>query len=346
MSNRILVITQNVDETDDLLGFFVAWLRAFSEKFERVDVITLAAGTFTLPPHVHVHSLGKERGASKMLQAISCVRLLWRYTPRDGGIFCHMSPIFAIIAWPFARWRRSRLVLWYLHRSRTLRLRLAYALCDTLVTADTMSLTIRGDKIVAVGHGIDTERFAASRDWSTVVQRPLHIMSVGRIAPIKDFGTFVRAVRLLRDRGIQVEARIVGRAILPEHFIEENKLKKFTREFISSSIAWVGFVPYRDMPVQYRWADIIVGCTPRGGLDKALLEAMAAGCVVLSSNDVMRKYLNPYSNVLIFALGNARELAHKVATLSEYAAISHAMVESVQKYHDLKKTISKIYELF
>src|SRR5689334_3750137 len=100
--SRLLVITQKVDEADDLLGFFVSWLREFSAHFDRIDVITLGAGSYDLPANVHVHSLGKEQGATKLRQWFRCLRMLWRYTPTKGAVFCHMSPIFAIVAWPFA----------------------------------------------------------------------------------------------------------------------------------------------------------------------------------------------------------------------------------------------------
>ena len=72
--NRIVIITQDVDEQSDVLGFFVAWIRAFAQRVERVDVITLAKGTYALPANVFVHSLGKEWGSSKIIQAM---RYVW-----------------------------------------------------------------------------------------------------------------------------------------------------------------------------------------------------------------------------------------------------------------------------
>jgi glycosyltransferase involved in cell wall biosynthesis len=339
MSKRLLIITQKVDVTDDLLGFFVAWLRTFSEHFERIDVITLAQGPAELPANVHVHSLGKERGIAKWWQALHGARLLWQLTPKNGGVLCHMSPIFAILAWLFARIRGARLVLWYLHRSNTLRLRLALALCDHLVTAAKESLTVQSSKIVAVGHGIDVKRFAAVRNQD-IGQQPLRLLSVGRIAPIKDFGTFIRAVEILQGRGMDVDARIIGRAISPEHRIEEDKLK-----LIQSKVSWVGFIPYRDMPEQYAWADVVVGCTPRGGIDKALLEGMAAGCVAITSNDAMRGTLEPYANELLFAHGDAKQLADKICAIRSRTDIRDAMVRNVQRYHRLETAIERISAL-
>ena len=56
---KLLIITQKVDENDQLLGFFIDWIRLFSEKFERIIIICLEKGVFELPENVEVISLGK-----------------------------------------------------------------------------------------------------------------------------------------------------------------------------------------------------------------------------------------------------------------------------------------------
>jgi glycosyltransferase involved in cell wall biosynthesis len=342
MKQELLVICQKVDETDDLLGFFVAWLRQFSRHFSSVRVITLGAGVYDVPDNVSVYSLGKERGVARWRRIGMFAKLLWQYTPRHGSIFCHMSPVFAITAWPFARVRGSRLVLWYLHRAVTLRLRLAHAMCDRLVTADTTSLGISSPTIIGVGHGIDTVRFSVpGRKFSS--DRPLRVLSVGRLSPIKNFETLIRAVSLARDRQVALEVRIVGRAVMPnDHQYARKLLELAARLGVSDSIHFFGFVPYRDMPAQFTWADSIVGCTPRGGLDKVLLEGMAAGCVPFTSNDVMRSTLGVDADHLLFSYGSSEDLARALEAFIPSAALSQRMVEAVRRRHDLAQTVDRI----
>ncbi|MEX2033097.1 MAG: hypothetical protein WD889_00860, partial [Candidatus Colwellbacteria bacterium] len=122
---NLLIITQKVDESDDLLGFFVDWIREFSKNFGEVFVITLAKGSYELPPNVHVFSLGKEKGGSRISRIFGFYGLLFKTMPKVGGVFAHMSPVFAIASWPLAVIYRKRIVLWYLHRSVTVRLRVA-----------------------------------------------------------------------------------------------------------------------------------------------------------------------------------------------------------------------------
>lgn len=341
---RIVVICQKVDEKDDLLGFFVAWLRQFARHFDRVDVIALGVWTHDLPGNVRVFSLGKERGSNAFYRLLRLKWLLFRLMPGASAVFCHMSPIFAIATWPFTYLFRSKLVLWYLHRSVTLRLRLALALCDRVVTADADSLRVKNPKIVAVGHGIDTGRFAVpGRQYDA--SRPLRIIGVGRLAPIKDFGTLIRALALLKERETLCEVRIVGRAINPEHHAEEACLRTLVTNLkLDKLVTFVGYVPYPEMPSQYAWADVAVGCTPPGGLDKALLESMAAGCIAVTSNKVMRGTLGAHADALLFRHGEPADLAGKIQNLN-ISALSPAMVRAVREHHDLERTIGRISEL-
>lgn len=345
MKTDLLVICQKVDDTDDLLGFFVAWLREFAGHFRSVHVIALGVGKYDVPDNVRIYSLGKERGVSKVRQALHLIRYLWRHTPRNGAVFCHMSPIFAIWAWPLARLRGARLVLWYLHRSVTARLRLALWLCDGLVTADKNSLRIQDPKILSVGHGIDVARFAVS-DRRPPGDRPLHVLSVGRLSPIKDFGTLIRAASLARERQVSINVRIVGRSVMPADHAYARELTELTARLgLSDIVHFFGFVPYRDMPAHYRWADVVVGCTPPGGLDKVLLEGMAAGCVVLTSNDVMTSSLGERPERLLFNYKDANSLADRLAALDDWDVLSAQMVREVRTRHDLHQAVARISEM-
>ncbi len=344
MPKNLLIICQKVDENDDLLGFFVSWIAGFATHFVQVDVIALGVGTYELPANVHVHSLGKERGVPKWRQALRMTGLLWKHTPEHGAVFCHMSPIFAIVAWPFATLRRSRLVLWYLHRSRTLKLRLALMLCDRLVTADAESLSVRSQKIIAVGHGIDVERFTVS-GRTPPVGRPLRILSVGRLSPIKGFETLIRATAHLRENDVSCEVRIVGKAVMPGDRLYEEQLRSLTTRLrVSDAVHFFGFVPYRDMPAHYRWADVVVGCTPPGGIDKVLLEAMAAGCIVFTSNAVMRTHLGNDADRLVFSVDDPVALAQAVAGVTDFAELSSRMAGLVGK-HTVTDVVSAITAL-
>jgi glycosyltransferase involved in cell wall biosynthesis len=336
MARSLLIICQKADETDDLLGFFPAWISEFAKHYERVEVVALGVGSHAVPANVRVHSLGKERGAPKIQQAVRMARLLWRHTPRHGAVFCHMSPVFAIIAWPLAVLRRSRITLWYLHRSVTLKLRIALLLCRHLVTADAASLRIRSPKIVSVGHGIDTARWAAQH--APMGDRALHLLAVGRLSPIKGLETLIRAASLLTERGVAVEVRIVGKPVMPrDHAYAAELSSLVAKHGMGDVVHFVGFVPHNQLAPHYAWADMVFGGTPKGGIDKALLEGMAAGCVPVTSNTVIQE-------AVLYPHGDAAALADMLERV-EPDALRDEMVRLVQERHELAGTIARIATL-
>jgi glycosyltransferase involved in cell wall biosynthesis len=344
--SRIVVIVQRVDEHDDHRAFLIGWLKEFAKIFDEVSVITVAEGAHALPSNVRVYSLGKERGISKFGQGLRLYQYLIRLLPGARGVFAHASPIFVLAAWPLAFLYRKKLVLWYLHRAAPLKLRLAIRLSTWVVTADAASLTVESPKIISVGHGIDTVHWAVVRDWSVLQRRPLHVASIGRLSPIKGYETLIRSAAILREAEFPVQVRIVGQAVMPGDRRYAASLHELaSRLGMADCVSFVGSVPYRDIIHQYAWADIIVGCTPPGGIDKALLEGMAAGCPVLTSNTAMRRSLEPYADRLVFRHGDAHQLADMILALGDWQAISEAMVRNVREYHDVRRTIASIAAL-
>ena len=341
MPKNLLIICQKVDENDDLLGFFPAWIREFAHHYERVSVITLGAGEAQLPDNVAVYSLGKERGVSRLRRWIALFRNLYRQVPHHDAVFCHMSPIFALCAWPFSKFWHKRLVLWYLHRSRTLRLKLAVALCDAVVTSDIESLTLRSSNIHAVGHGVEVDRYSTPQRVAPD-HRPLRILAVGRLSPIKDFGTLIRAAAHLHEDDIACEVRIIGKTVMKKDTQYAQQLHTLVNRLgIGHIVHFFGFVPHRTMPEHYRWADIVVGCTPTGGIDKALLEAMAAGCVVLTSNTVMKNYLGERAPELIFPHGDSRAPARLIGGIQDFNELARTM-ERLVSVHTPKVVVERI----
>jgi len=347
---KLLIITQKVDAEDDLLGFFVDWIRKFSERFDKVFVITLFKGNYNLPANVFVYSLGKERNNSKIARFWNFYKYLFKLVPESSGIFAHMSPIFAVAAWPVALIFRKRIVLWYLHRSVTFRLRLAEKLVYKIVTASKESLNIKSRKIVETGHGIDVGKFKTEREWLT--GQTLKILSVGRISKIKNYETLIKTAKILRKKGVDFEITIVGRPVMPPDFKYFAKLKKLIDDYkLTSKIKFIGFIPYSRISNYYQRADIFVNLAPKGGIDKVVLEAMAASLPVFVSNRAFSKDLEPYGNYLIFDDQDGADLAGKIINFlnmnpGRKREIARSLTDSVEKNHNLNNLIDKISLLY
>ncbi len=347
---NLLIITQKIDEADDLLGFFVDWVREFSKKFEHVYVITLAKGTYDLPNNVSVYSLGKEKNSSTISRILNFYTYLFRLVPCSSGIFAHMSPVFVLASWPAAFIFRKKIILWYLHRSVTLRLRLAEKLCYKIVTAAKDSLKFKSSKIIEMGHGINPDEFKVIRDG--VFAPRLKILSVGRISKIKNYDTLLEAAQILKERGVDFEVTIIGQPVMSADtaylkFLESLK----ARLDLGSHVNFAGFVPHDKIAAYYKKADIVVGLTPDGGIDKAILESMAAGCITLTSNTVCKKYFDGYADDLIFQFRDPADLAEKIISIIQLPSqnkktISDALVQSILRHHQTHSLIDNISSLY
>ena len=56
---KLLILTQKVDENDDVLGFMHGWIKEFAKHYEKIIVVALGVGQYDLPENVKVLSLGK-----------------------------------------------------------------------------------------------------------------------------------------------------------------------------------------------------------------------------------------------------------------------------------------------
>lgn len=346
---KLLIITQKVDEDDDLLGFFVDWIREFSKHFDKIFVLALAKGKYSLPENVFIYSLGKEIGRSKLFQLAKFYKLLLELVPQSDGIFAHMSPVFAVAGWPIAFIKKKKIILWYLHRSLTLKLKIANLLSYKVVTAAKESLTLKSNKIIEVGHGINIDKFKTEREWSGSKFR---ILSVGRISRIKDYETLLRAAKKLKDHGADFTVKIVGQPIMNPDFSYLESLKILKNNLnLGNSVEFIGFIPHSEIVRYYKETDFVVGLTPQGGIDKTILEGMASGALVLTSNRACEKYFGHYANKLIFKHSDPASLAEKIISLYRLAKydkknISEFVVKSVSEHHDLKNLITKISTLY
>jgi len=120
---------------------------------------------------------------------------------------------------------------------------------------------------------------------------------------------------------------------------------------LSGIIKFVGPKPNRDIQEYYAGADLFVHMSRTGSLDKAVLEAMAAGIVVVSCNDaIVKDIFGKYGDELGYGSGNARVLADRILlikylSLDKKKEITDYFLDFTEEKHDLVKLIKRITEL-
>ncbi len=347
---KLLIITQTVDENHPTLGFFVDWLREFSRHYEKLIVICLQKGNFNLPPTVKVESLGKEAWGK---QPPSWARLyyikrfftyLWRYRGEYQAVFVHMNQIYVLLAGWWWKLGGKRVCLWYAHGKVSFSLRLAEKLADVIVTSTPEGCRLKSGKVVVVGQGIDFYKFAKVSLGQT---NKLRIVSVGRISPVKDFETLIKSIGLLKQR-IPLKLTIVGGPGTPSQEEYAQKLRQMVREReLEQEIEFSGALPPAKIPEVLAQADFFVSPSQTGSLDKAALEAMAAGLPVITANEAVAKLLEPWRGRLVFSPRDFRGLAAKIESyyylpLAEKERLGSRLRELVIQQHSLQALIEKI----
>jgi glycosyltransferase involved in cell wall biosynthesis len=286
---NVLLFNLAMDARHPALGHVPTWTNELARRCEHVSVITMTAGRFQVDRNVEVYSLGKELGRSEPRRLVEFYRLVRRVLherPIDV-CFAHMAPLFSALFAPVARRRGIPVLLWYSHAQVTLRLRIAHLLADRCVTPTPAGFRLRSDKLFLVGHGVHTGAFRppeqAERDYDTTA------LSVGRITPIKRIDEMLRCVAILSERGRDVRLLLVGGPVTPRDHEHEAALRRRCRSLgIEERVSFAGPIPFEAVPAWYRRGGLFLHLSP-GALDKAILEAMASGCIPVSGNAAFRE---------------------------------------------------------
>lgn len=351
---KLVFVTRKVDRGDALTGFVFTWIEKLAGELEKLYIICQEKGDVSgLPKNVEVHSFGKERDYGKLRQAYELLIISYKLASKADGIFVHMHPIYAIICWLGAKLLGKKLVLWYTHKSVDTKLRIAHALVDQVLTASADSFRLKSGKVKVVGHGIDVEKFRVKSEKLKVNDTKFHVVSIGRISPVKDYETLIKAVEILRDEGEKdLDVKIYGKIGLPKHQTYLDSLIIFIHNAdLEDCVKFEGEVNHEFVPELYQEADLFVNLSQTGAIDKTVLEAAASGVLTLTSNEAFAVPISKISPLLFFERNNPHELAEKILqikalTETEKNRIKKELRAWVYEDHNLDNLVNKIIKEF
>ncbi len=334
---NLLIITQKVDQNDAILGFFIKWLERLAQDFEKVVVITSLKASYQLPANVEVHSLGKESGKGKFSRRFRFYQLVKKLLPQVDTVLAHMCPEYIVALKPLNRKLKKPLFLWYTHKAVSKYLVKAEKIVEKIFTASKESCRVESDKIVVTGHGIDLDYF---KPGQKEVRDYFEVISVGRIAPVKNLEVLIEAVSQLDSEVKQkVRVKLIGEPLLvqDQRYLKDIKLKTKNLK-LDGIVEFIGPVPYGKILPYYQKADLFINLSKTGSIDKAVLEAMACNVPVLTSNEAFKELL---PEKYLVKEGDSQMLAKKV---TEFCASQHTenLRSLVEANHSLDSLINKI----
>lgn len=328
---KLLILTQRVDEQDTNLGVHISWLTYIASRVD-VTVIAQSVGKYTLPNTVRVFSLGKENGASKIVQLGRLKWLLFRELPKHDATLVLMVPFYAIIAGLYGRLRQRPVYLWYTHKHVPFALRVANMFVKRIFTASKASLRLNTTKKMVMGHAIDMSRFQLSESER---EKNL-VISVGRISRTKGTEKIIDAVKKLIAQRKDVHLELYGLPLTDEDKIFQKELEKSVQ---TSNIRFMGGIQYNHIHTRYQSAQVFVNMSDTGSLDKAVLEAMACGCPVVTSNEAFKDIVPTDCFV---ASNDVYALATAILNQLEHPVASNELRARVVEAHDMQQTLGKL----
>jgi glycosyltransferase involved in cell wall biosynthesis len=350
---RLLLFNLATDADDPILGFTTRWIRALAEQVECVHVITMRAGRLEVPENVQVHSVGKEKGYGEPRRVFEFYKIFARVL-REGQVdvcFSHMMPLFTVMAGPILRLMGIPIITWYAHPKVTWILKFAHRLSDRMVASVARAYPYRHDKLTAIGQGIDIDLFSVGAEIS--VEEPPMILCVGRLSPVKDHPTLLRAVSLLRrDCGRPFRVVIIGGPATARDKSYVLSLHQQVKHLgLEKTVCFEPALSMDRLPLWYRRSTVTVNMTPTGSGDKVVWEAMACGTLCLAANEGFKETLGDYADSLLYSYGEPDQLADRlkwILSLSREERIEMGVYlrARVQSMHGLDRLAHKLVNIF
>jgi len=344
------MITRKVDKDDPQVGFVYNWVNKLSRKVGQLKIICLEIGNIEgLSENIEVFSLGKEKGKNRIKEFFNFQRGALKFIRKVDGIFCHQNPEYTILIAPYAKLFRKKIICFYGHKAINWRVKLMHFFADKVVTSSEKGFRIDSPKRKIIGQGIDIDFFRPNQDKKQ--SEKLRIVAVGRISPIKNYETLIRAAITLKKQNIPLIIQIAGFVILSEQEAYFTKLKELVKkEQLENEVKFLGGTVQTETLKLYQNSDMSVNLCPTGAPDKVGFEAMACGIPVLACNQSYIKDFGPYVNQLLFKEKDPEDLANKIFHLFQNSElrekIGKFLRKQVIKYHNLDNLLEGIIECF
>lgn len=338
---KILIITQKVDKNDEVLGFFHRWIEEFAKFCDSVVVIASSKGEVKLPQNVSVFTFGRKW---RLFRLYKFWELFSYHYARTDAVFFHMCPEFVLAASPFLISLKKPTALWYVHKSVTRNLKFAERLVEWIFTASELSFRLPSKKVIYTGHAIDTKAFAPIFNSQFSISKGFKLLSIGRISPVKDLETVIRACGILKNSWQRSwSLSIVGGPAMERDKEYLESLKNLVSSLgLQNFVHFTGPRPYTEAPEIYRDHDIFISTSTTGSIDKSVLEAMSSGFTVITANEAFQTLL---PEKYFLEKRSPEFLAERIKTLADEPRPNLALRELVVKNHSLEKTIRKIAEI-
>lgn len=287
-------------------SFAQDWINEIAQNVEKLYVISLRCGNYEVATNVEVYCIqqNKKNRLQTIYEVWKILNLIHSKDKNISGYFVHMAHYFVPIILPFAKLYNQKIVLWYAHKSVPFSLRIAEKLCDTIVSTSKQSMRIDTYKLKTIGHGIDVnQKFVLKNIFSNKI---INILSAGRISKIKNIDIIIDAFVSLERNDVYLY--IAGEAITTADKEYLEKLQNSIPPSMKLNIIFLGLLSLEELSALYHKMDLVINLSDTGSLDKAIIEPMAMGIPVITSNDSSHELFSHLNGQGIYLIKHPNDL--------------------------------------
>jgi len=179
----------------------------------------------------------------------------------------------------------------------------------------------------------DPELFGSCKMSKRLLGNSFSILFVGRVSKHKGLDVLIRALKIIRDRGLDVNVTIAGRQAPNDHTTRQiNRLA--INLGIDEHVSWLGNLTAITLQSAYSTADLLVLPSRHEGFGLPAIEAMWFGLPVIVSNagalpEVVK------NGALVFETDDYEDLADKIIMLHDDLELRNRTLEAARSVREL-----------
>ncbi len=327
---NLLILNFVTDLDDPFLGFTHDWIQEIERRQGSLVVISGRAGRNSLSKSTQLYDVNwveKEnvRNVLKATWKINC--LILKHRPKI--IFTHMNFWFSIFAFPASVWVRSKRALWYAHYTGNSVLWLALKVNHLILTSVPEAFPLTTPKLRDIGQAVNERIFHYNLRSFHQIDRFVHY---GRLDKVKRVDYMIRCLTVLQASGQQ--SKIVFTHIgSPANSQPPEFLSEMSRSLPTSDVElnFLDSMPRDVLQAELKCHDVFLhACL--GSMDKAPLEAVLSGLIVLSENQRIFKELGSDA-----FLGKDADLTSQLRALQRITPLERSQLQALQRQNVLAR---------
>lgn len=267
--------------------------------------------------------------------------LNWKY--KFDRCFIHMNFEWATYFAPAFKLFNIPVIVWYAHGSVSKKLIRAHKFATRIVSSTIEGFRIPSNKLSLIGQSIDLDQFELI-DFKD--EKSSNLIYVGRISSSKNLEKIIDVLNLIVNKQDKkhIKLLIIGDTLTSnDKNYKARLLQQIETLNLQENVIFKGHLQQNEIIGLYKDVFAHISFSSTGSLDKTLVESLAVGCPVLTSNDAMVAILDHEYHIKLDDIYGAAILVNNL--FENQLNLNREKIRSIViDKHDYKSFIKKLVE--